>query len=119
MHSQSSKSLFSRCAKLAPSHTTSHLFGFLLSSVSDTMILRCVSRCLVNAVNAREFCKRLEGQLAAGNNVQQCRGMVKSILRDLSLQECIKDAVLYLPASKRQVRTIYETPVASGSNVPS
>lgn len=61
-------------------------------------------RCLVNAVNAREFCTRLEADLAAGRNKQECRGMVKGVLRSLTLQECIKDAVLYLPAAKRQVR---------------
>ena len=55
------------------------------------------------AVNAREFCKRLEADLAAGRNVQECRGMVKSVLRGLSLPESLKDAVLYLPGGKRQV----------------
>lgn len=62
------------------------------------------TRCLVNAVNAREFCARLEADLAAGRNEQECRGMVKGVLRSLTLQECIKDAVLYLPRAKRQVR---------------
>lgn len=56
------------------------------------------------AVNAREFCKRLEADLAAGRNTQECRGMVKSVLRGLSLPESLKDAVLYLPGAKRQVR---------------
>ena len=60
-------------------------------------------RCLVNAINAREFCKRLEADLAAGRNEQECRGMVKAVLRGLTLQECVKDAVLYLPRGKRQV----------------
>ncbi|CAM9875599.1 unnamed protein product [Ectocarpus sp. 4 AP-2014] len=63
---------------------------------------RPLSRCLVNAVNAREFCRRLEADLAAGRNEQECRGMVKGVLRSLSLQESIKDAVLYLPRGKRQ-----------------
>lgn len=61
------------------------------------------TRCLVNAINAREFCKRLEADLAAGRNEQECRGMVKVVLRGLTLQESIKDAVLYLPRGKRQV----------------
>lgn len=61
------------------------------------------TRCLVNAVNAREFCKRLEADLAAGRNEQECRGMVKAVLRGLTLQESVKDAVLYLPKGKRQV----------------
>ncbi|CAN0152105.1 unnamed protein product [Ectocarpus fasciculatus] len=63
---------------------------------------RPLSRCLVNAVNAREFCRRLEADLAAGRNEQECRGMVKGVLRGLTLQESIKDAVLYLPRGKRQ-----------------
>ncbi|CAM9455768.1 unnamed protein product [Ectocarpus sp. 12 AP-2014] len=63
---------------------------------------RPLSRCLVNAVNAREFCRRLEADLATGRNEQECRGMVKGVLRGLSLQESIKDAVLYLPRGKRQ-----------------
>ncbi|CAM9759871.1 unnamed protein product [Scytosiphon promiscuus] len=61
-----------------------------------------LSRCLVNAINAREFCKRLEADLAAGRNEQECRGMVKGVLRGLTLQESVKDAVLYLPGGKRQ-----------------
>jgi len=61
----------------------------------------------VNAVNAREFCTRLEADLAAGRNEQECRGMVKAILRGLSLKECIKDAVLYLPGAKRQVHPLH------------
>lgn len=60
------------------------------------------ARCLVNAINAREFCKRLEADLAAGRNEQECRGMVKAVLRGLTLQESVKDAVLYLPGGKRR-----------------
>lgn len=66
--------------------------------------MESITRCLVNAVNVREFCKRLEADLAAGRNEQECRGMVKAVLRGLTLQESVKDAVLYLPrGGKRQV----------------
>eukprot|EP00904_Undaria_pinnatifida_P000980 jgi/Undpi1/10883/HiC_scaffold_3.g01409.m1 len=66
---------------------------------------RPLNRCLVIAINAREFCRRLEADLAAGRNTQECRGMVKSVLRGLSLPESLKDAVLYLPGGKRQAAT--------------
>lgn len=74
----------------------------------------------MNAVNAREFCKRLEADLAAGRNEQECRGMVKAVLRGLALQESIKDAVLYLPKGKRQVplRSSFRTPVRSATLPP-
>lgn len=58
----------------------------------------------MNTINAREFSRNLEADLAAGVNEQECRGLVKAILRGLDLQGCLKDAVLYLPAGKRQVR---------------
>lgn len=81
----------------------------LVSSATTTNLLlpRCAfcDRCLVNAVNAREFCKRLEAELEVGRNTQECRGMVKTVLRG-DLQGSIKDAVLYLPGGKRQVRSV-------------
>lgn len=73
-----------------------------IAAFFGTTNLRSRSRCLTIAVNAREFSKRLEADLAAGQKAQECRGMVKSVLRGLSLQECLKDAVLYLPSGRRQ-----------------
>lgn len=83
-----------------------------MSSLSVTLMLlhRCPycawlfeGRCLVNALNARDFCTRLEAELAAGRQTAECRGLVKAKLRSLDLKACLKDAVQYLPGRRRQV----------------
>ncbi|CAM9584230.1 unnamed protein product [Discosporangium mesarthrocarpum] len=65
---------------------------------------RPLNRCLTNVVNAKESARQLEADLAKGNLTQECRGMVKGILRG-ELRECVKDAPRYLPegGGKRQV----------------
>ncbi|CAM9844540.1 unnamed protein product, partial [Choristocarpus tenellus] len=63
---------------------------------------RPLNRCLVNVVNARETSRMLEIDLGRGDRIQECRGLVKAVLRGLELKECVKDASLYLPEGRKR-----------------